>query len=325
MTSIDFRPPLDEPPVHDPRLLPFVDAARAEPPPLVGVDAQAIYAEWQQRRSSRRRAIAVGLGLAAVLLLAVGLREGSSGPAEPAADSVVVNEGPLPTPPLDSIAAPATEPEIASPDEPALDPTPVLLASIHVSSLDATPRVAEVLGPTRLRLADGRWSVESESDEPVVLELPDGPLELRGGSVLLRVAGDVVEVQVLREQVLRVDAEGHWTALRAPSPEPAPTPTDSSPAALAREAEALMAAGDRAGAIRMLRRLVTRHGRSPAAQAGLIDLGRLLKAAGQLDEARCAYGMFLERWPGHALAGDVTRARAGLGEGRGCDGLRPRG
>lgn len=326
MTVSDFRPPSDEPTVRHEGLRVLVDAARAEPAPVLRVDAQAVYAGWQQRRTGQRRGLAVGLVLAATVLLGVGVLElrgaidrtsdvdgpvAVDGGSTPAARATgVEGTGPVPVPDPTVQGVP--------PREPAPAVAPVLAATIHVSPLTPGAAGPEVLGARTLRLPAGSWSIDSEEAEPVEVALPDGELELRGGSVHVQVAGDVAHVEVLRGEVLRVDATGQRITLH-----PRPAVAGPSPAELAREAEELMAAGDRAGAIRTLRRLVTRHGRSAAAQAGLIDLGRLLKASGQPDEARCAYGLFLTRWPGHALAGDVARARETLGNGPSCDGLRP--
>lgn len=318
MSAEDFRPASDEPSVRHPALRRLVDAARAEPPPVLQVDAQAVHAGWQQRRAGQRRGLGLGLAVAAAVLLTVGLLELRSIMSEPEAP-VAVHEGTAVAPSPEA-PAPAATPNERGSAEPLAPAEPVLAASIHVAPLSPTTASPQVLGPRHLRLPDGRWSIDSEEPEPVEVELPDGTLRLRGGSVHVQVAGDVAHVEAQRDEVLRIDAQGRQTTLRARPTEP--TAGGPSPAALAREAEELMAAGDRQGAIRALRKLVTRHGRSPAAQAGLIDLGRLLKAAGQTDEARCAYGLFLARWPGHALAGDVTRARQALGEGPACDGLR---
>jgi hypothetical protein len=330
MSVANFTPDDDEPAVRNSRLRLMVDAARAEPAPVLRVDAAAVHAGWQEHRAGQRRSVAVGLSIAAAVVLGVGLwqlRGATDEPEVPVAASV---DRPAPTPPVSDRDVETPVPAHDEPKPAVAEPTvaPTLAATIHVSPLEPTAGAPDVLGPRRLRLPDGSWSIDSEEAEPVEVALPDGMLELRGGSVHVKVAGDVVHVEVLQGEVLRVDLSGHRTSLRA-TPEPAiepvePTIASPGPAALAREAEALLAAGDRTGAIRTLRRLVTRHGRSAAAQGGLIDLGRLLKAAGQPDEARCAYGLFLERWPGHALAGDVTRARAALGDGPACDGLHPR-
>lgn len=327
MTVSDFRPPSDEPAVRHEGLRVLVDAARAEPAPTLRVDAQAVYAGWQQRRTGQRRGLAVGLVLAATVLLGVGVLElrGAIDRTSNADEPVAVDGGSTPaaraTGVEDAGPAPVPDPthQGVAPREPTPSVAPVLAATIHVSPLTPGMAAPEVLGARTLRLPAGSWSIDSEEAEPVEVALPDGTLELRGGSVQVQVAGDVAHVEVLRAEVLRVDATGQRITLR-----PRLAVAGPSPAELAREAEELMAAGDRAGAIRTLRRLVTRHGRSAAAQAGLIDLGRLLKASGQPDEARCAYGLFLTRWPGHALAGDVTRAREALGKGPSCDALRPR-
>lgn len=326
-TAGDFGPRPDEPAVRHPQLRMLVDAARAEPPPALRVDAEAVYAGWQERRTGQRRGLALGLAVAAAVLLTAGLLElrPSTTKDEPA--PVAVQR----TPPAPEVASPAgghgsaeAAHETGATSETPPSASPVLASSIHVSPLEPTAAAVEVLGPRHLRLPDGSWSIDSEGAEPVEVALPDGALQLRGGSVHVQVAGDVAHVDVLRDEVLRVDAQGRSTTLRArPHAAAGTAAAGPTPAALAREAEELMAAGDRQGAIRTLRRLVTRHGRSAAAQAGLIDLGRLLKAAGQANEARCAYGLFLARWPGHALAGDVTRAREALGSGPSCDGLRP--
>jgi hypothetical protein len=330
MSVANFTPDDDEPAVRNPRLRLMVEAARAEPAPVLRVDAAAVHAGWQERRAGQRRSVAVALSLAAAVVLGVGLWQLRGATDEPEVP-VTANVDRPATDPEPGVSDRDVDPPVSARDEPKPDvaePTvaPTLAATIHVSPLEPTAGTPEVLGPRRLRLPDGSWSIDSEEAEPVEVALPDGTLELRGGSVHVKIAGDVAHVEVLRDEVLRVDLRGHRTTLHA-TPEPATEPagpTGPTPAALAREAEAMLAAGDRAGAIRALRRLVTRHGRSAASQGGLIDLGRLLKAAGQPDEARCAYGLFLERWPGHALAGDVTRARTALGDGPACDGLHPR-
>lgn len=322
----DFRPAPSEPAVRHPGLRALVDAARDVPAPVVTTSAQAIFAGWQRERARQRRGLVLGLvavAAAVVLLVVGGLGLRSTSDDREGASTIA--DGAPPPRALDDGAATGPHRPPAEPGEPPPIAAPVLAASIAVVPLDATSTAPQVLGARRLQLSEGRFSIDSQEPEPVEVVLPDGALELRGGSVHVQVAGDVAHVEVLREQVLRIDLTGRATPLRpSPSEATAPTATAQSPAALAREAEELMAAGNRAGAIRVLRRLVTRHGRSAAAQAGLIDLGRLLKAAGQPDEARCAYGLFLARWPGHALAGDVTRAREALGPGPACEGLRPR-
>ncbi|MCA9661186.1 MAG: hypothetical protein KC486_22790, partial [Myxococcales bacterium] len=57
---------------------------------------------------------------------------------------------------------------------------------------------------------------------------------------------------------------------------------------------------------------------------GLLDLGRLQRAEGDVDAARCAYQLYLDRYPKGALVAEVERALARLGDGPQCRGLRPR-
>ena len=95
--------------------------------------------------------------------------------------------------------------------------------------------------------------------------------------------------------------------------------------ALARRAEALLTSGQRDGAIAVLTQITRLHAHEPAARAALLDLAPLLKAAGRVDEARCAYRLYLERYPARAqLADDVRKALDRLGDGPACDGLDPR-
>ncbi|MCX4245126.1 tetratricopeptide repeat protein [Paraliomyxa miuraensis] len=318
-----------EPAVRHPGLQALVKAARMQQPPAVQVRAETVLEGWQRRRATQRRGIVAALAMAAALVLVVSTPElwkdhedhevrGSAAPIDD--PKVAVSEAEV----MDTTRS--TPPgETSAPVEPR---GPVLATTIVVQALAANVAQPEILGPRHLRLPEGRWSIDSQSAEPVTVELPDGPIEVRGGALHVKIAGHEVHVTVLREAVDRVDLGG----LEVASPiESVPTesnpparPASQSAAELAREAEQRMAAGDRQGAIRSLRRLVTKHPRSAAAQAGLIDLGRLLKAAGHEDEARCAYAEFLERWPGHALTGDVLRAKRALGDGPACDGLAPK-
>jgi Flp pilus assembly protein TadD len=94
---------------------------------------------------------------------------------------------------------------------------------------------------------------------------------------------------------------------------------------LARRAEALLTAGQRDRAIAVLTQITRLHAHEPAARAALLDLAPLLKAAGRVDEARCAYRLYLERYPGKAQLGDdVRKALDRLGDGPACNGLSPR-
>lgn len=94
-------------------------------------------------------------------------------------------------------------------------------------------------------------------------------------------------------------------------------------AALARQAEQAMAEQRRGDAIRALGTLVRRFPKSSAARAALLDLGRLLRADGRRDEARCAYRQLIARWPADPMRKEIDRALRGLGEGPACRGLEP--
>jgi hypothetical protein len=98
----------------------------------------------------------------------------------------------------------------------------------------------------------------------------------------------------------------------------------ASAAELARKADEAMAAGHRGEAIATLQTLARRYPRTAATKAGLLDLARLHGAAGNREQARCAYQTYLERWPTSRLRRDVERALDKLGGERTCRGLKPR-
>jgi hypothetical protein len=114
-----------------------------------------------------------------------------------------------------------------------------------------------------------------------------------------------------------------------PETRPAPVPGEPTrkpvldAAALARQAEQAMAEQRRGDAIRALVTLVRRYPRSSAARAALLDLGRLLRADGRRDEARCAYRQLVKRWPTDPMRTEIDRALASLGDGPACRGLQP--
>ena len=317
-------PDEDEPAVRHPGLQMLVDAARAQPTPLASLDAETLHAAWRAHRARRRARIATLAVAAAVLLglaaLTPRLLEPTPSPSESSGTVAETREPAPPTTQPSSDRAPETT---VTPE----DAPPRLAAGVEVTRLPGTDPAAavEITGAHALRLPAGEWSVDSHVSETVEVGIPDGTLELHGGHVQVRVAADVAHAEVLRDEVIHVDLEGRRTPLHPGAPTDAATPSRARPTAeaLAAEAEAHLAAGDRAQAIASLRRLVTTYPRSATARTGLIDLGRLLEASGRKDEARCAYAVFLERWPGHALSGDVSRASTALGEGPACKGLRP--
>ncbi len=325
MSESPFRPDADEPAVRNAGLRALVDAARGEPTPSVRVGVDAIHDGWRQRRQSRRR---LGLGIVAAagltgLVVASTWSRGdlpASTPSSASSGDLAAVTAPRPQPSSEphsagrSIDAPAPgQPEVATPE------APIRLASgVTVASLPPGT-AADVLGPRRVRLPDGRWEIRNDTEQPMEVVLSDGRLELRTAVVVVVVAGQASTVEVQQGLVEWTRPDGEVRTLRPPRSEPR-----ASAGTLAQRAEDQLAAGDKSGAIATLRRLITSYPRASASRTGLIDLARLLEGRGRADEARCAYGLFLRRWPGDALGGDVVRAHRALGSGPECDGLRPR-
>lgn len=301
----DLRPPVaDEPAVRSPELLRLVQAARAAPQPVLKVSSDAVFAGFQARRRDGRR-LHVGLGLALAAAVALvwarpSFMSSRTGTLEPVATTTV---------------------------EAAHVAPPALAANVRVVAEDGPP--AAVRDPWRVALSDGRYDVTVAAHagpELLQVETAGGTVEIAQGRVVIVVAGTRTEA-VLRTGVATwIAGDGARTPLAvAPtadddSPDPAAGPSE-----LARHADALLAAGRRDAAIRVLDRLVTSHPDSPPARAALLDLARLLKAAARTDEARCAYALYLERYPSkEQLADEVEGALNRLGPGPACAGLRPR-
>jgi hypothetical protein len=213
---------------------------------------------------------------------------------------------------------------------------------------DAMPGVT-VLGPWEVRLAPGRYDLEVDEhagSEVLRASSPGGTVELQYGRVEIVVAASATTA-TLREGVATwVAPDGTRSALIPPvaalTPgDPALDPPAEDPAdvadgpsaipgqpdvrLLARRADELLTAGKRGPAIKVLTQIVTQYRNSPAARGALLDLAPLLKADGRVDEARCAYRLYLDRYPGKPqLAEDVEKALARLGDGPACKGLKPR-
>lgn len=302
----------DEPAVTSPELRRLVDAARAAGPPRVRVTADAVLAGLEVRRRGQTRAL-LGLAVAAAAVVAL-----------VAARPWVSHE----TAPIGHVAQ--TMPDEPSTGAPPLSPPtpPALAAAARVLAEDGPP--PRVLGPWELELPPGRYAVAVEPHPGADLlrvRAAGGVVEVSHGRVQITVAGAHAEVALVTGVATWVAADGARTALV-----PADVPADSQPAApvdgpaeLARRAEDLLAAGRRDAAAAVLRQLVTAHPTSPQARSGLLDLAGLLKTDGRTDEARCAYSLYLARYPGkEQLADEVRRALDRLGDGPACRGLRPR-
>lgn len=299
--SPDIRPPdLDEPAVRSPELRRLVAAARAAPDPVLRVTPEAVFAGYEAAHRARRR-LGLGLGLAAAAVLAlVSLRPWS----------LLQKTGP-------------TDPVVAHMSTPT--PTTALAEPVRVTATEG-PAPA-VRGPWELELAPGRYEIavaEHPGGELLRVDTPAGAIEVAHGLVAVVVAGTRTEAALRAGVASWIAPDGARTplALQELQDRSEKTPT---PAELARRADELLGAGRADAAIDVLGRLVTAHPDSSPARAALLDLARLLRAEGRTDEARCAYALYLERYPAkEQLAEEVEAALARLGPGRACAGLRPR-
>lgn len=311
----DRDDPVDEPAVSTPALRMFVELARSQSVPVRRRDLDEIHKAVLAARQARRRRIGAyaTLAVAAVLAALVIVRLDRSGDAAPAG-------------PQDLSISAGSNGHVAQdmhPGPAGVAGAPTLSGAAHVlADTEATPSPT-VLAPWEVALAPGRYKVEVDEhpgEEALLLHAQGGTLELHHGSVLMIVGAAHTEVALRSGVGVWVAADGRREPLVA-SAEPPAAPDVS---ALARRAEALLVAGKRDAAIEQLGQLVTAYPAHPTARTALLDLAPLLAAAGRVDEARCAYRLYLARYPGTPqLADQVRKALARLGEGRGCDGLKP--
>lgn len=301
--TVDIRPPdHDEPAVRSPELRRFVDAARAAPTPVLRVTPEAVFAGFEARKRGQKR-LALGLALAAAAAIAL-----------------------VSARPWKALSRPVPiEPVASNMVEQSPDPVPALAEVVRVAAVEG-PAPA-VRGAWKVELAPGRYDIEVGAHAgPEVLRVttPDGALEIAHGVVHVVIAGARTEAALRTGVATWVTPDGARTPLDIAE---ADEPIDLAlgPAELARRADKQLAAGRRDAAAATLRRLVVGHPESPQARTALLDLARLHRDRGRTDEARCAYALYLERYPAKAqLAGEVEAALARLGPGKPCNGLRPR-
>ncbi len=321
----DIRPAQsDEPAVHSPELRRLVALAQDRPAPRSRLDADAIHAAYLAARAGQRRRLAglAGLAVAAALAgvvvsrLDLGLSR-ETGPIGHVAENM------------------APGPGLVTPVQPL---GPVLAAGVRVVAVAADTPSPTVLGAWDVGLADGRYVLEvDEHAGPEVLRARSagGTVELRHGRVQVVVGAARVEATLEHGVGEWVAQDGAREPLMSPAavePSEPSEPTAGTPidepvdvSALARRAERLLTAGKREPAIKLLTQIVTTHPEHPTARGALLDLGPLLKASGRTDEARCAYRLYLERYPGkRQLADQVEKALNRLGDGPACRGLKPR-
>jgi tetratricopeptide (TPR) repeat protein len=311
--TVEIRPPAaEEPAVRSPELQRLVLLAQDPPLPRLRGDVAAVHAAVDATRRRRR-----GLALVGGLGLAAGL-----------AALALTRVAPPPTSPSGHVAQDMS-PEPAPPARP---PAPALAAAVRITAEGDAPGPT-VLGAWEVGLAPGRYAVEVDDhpgDEVLRARSPGGSVELHHGRVHILVAASHSEARLEHGVATWVAPDGARSPLAAPSgaaPAPPDAPADApvDPSALARRAEELLRAGKRDAAIKLLAQVSTAHPQHPTARQALLDLGRLLKAEGRTDEARCAYRLYLGRYSGKAqLADEVEKALARLGDGPACRGLRPR-
>lgn len=154
---------------------------------------------------------------------------------------------------------------------------------------------------------------------PLRVETPTRTLEVVEGRATIEVAPHGTAVKLHTGVAAWIDADGTRTPIEV---EHSQIDVDSA-AALAREAERLLVAGQREQAIETLRRLVERYPHASQTRAAVLDLARLLAAAKRERHARCAYELYLERWPDSSVAAEVRAQLARLSKAE-CRGLEPR-
>lgn len=302
--------------VSTPELRTLVELARSQSLPVRRRDLDAIHTAVLAARKARRRRIGAyaTLAVAAALAALVVARLDLFGRA-PAQD-LSTRTG---------LIDPVAQNIPSGPAEPA---APTLSSAARVLADTAATPSPTVLGPWEVALAAGHYNVEVDEHpgaEALLLHAQDGTLELQHGRVLMIVGAAHTEVALQTGVGVWVAADGRREPLlAAPGSPPPAAPGAPDVSALARRAEELLTAGKRDAAIKQLGQIVTTYPQHPTARTALLDLAPLLGAAGRVDEARCAYRLYLARYPGKPqLADQVSKALARLGEGRGCHGLKP--
>jgi hypothetical protein len=305
----------------------FVEAARDQPIVATCVTAEAVAAglEHRRRRNHARRIVVLSASMAvAASLIAVGL----IGPLLSARDADVGSD--------DRHAVARLELDSTTPQSHALE----LANAVRMRS---TADV-EVHGPWAIALREGTHEIEVDpsADHALTIALPGRMLELVEGSVTIELgSGEQVAVRLHTGVAAWIDEHGGRSMISVerfdlgdlgdlgdrgdgvPS-DPGSSERAPSAAELARTAEQQLATGKRDEAVTTYQQLVRKHPRASQTRAAVLDLARLLRTAGRTDEARCAYRLYLERWPDSAVRGEVESQLARLGDGPACRGLSPR-
>lgn len=297
----------------------FVAAARAQPLVETNVSAEAVAAglEAHRRRAQARRTLLLSASVAM-------------------AASVIAAALLWPLLSARSTDESRGEPEVAAADriEPEHTPSDAGHALASAVRLRSTAPV-EVLGPWSIALDGGTHEIEVDrnAEHALTIALPDRSLELLWGSISVEFVDEEAAIRLYTGVAAWIGEDGQRSQISVEQLEleaPAkPSGEDSSPslapsaAELARSAERALAAGERDEAVAIYRQLIRKHPRASQTRAAVLDLARLLRASGQIDEARCAYRLYLERWPDSAVRTEVESQLDRLGTGPRCRGLSP--
>lgn len=333
----------NEPVLARAALRPFVQAAQSQPIVATRLTAHEVQRAWAQAQHERvrtRRALALGvaLGVAAAAMVAVVATSLLGHDQDQDGDQVAID-----TDSNDSIPNPSTSlAPVNPPDSPDLSelarpgrdlsesarPGRDLDMAIRIRS-DEPPRV---LGPWSIALDAGRHElvVQPVDDRALRIELPERALELVHGEMSIELVDRSAVVRLESGVAAWIEADGTRVQIEVerielPS-DPASEPIVAEPSVsdLAREAERKLIAGQRDEAIGLLRKLVRKYPKSPQARTALMDLAAQERLAGNADRARCAYQLYLERWPHSEVRAEIDKQIAKLGEGPACRGLDPR-
>jgi hypothetical protein len=158
---------------------------------------------------------------------------------------------------------------------------------------------------------------------PLRVELAGRTLELVEGRATIEVVGHDAAVRLHTGVAAWIGADGQRTQIEVEQLEGAAGEHSvASAAELAREADRLLAANEREQAITILRRLVEIYPHATQARVAVLDLARLLGEVGRARAARCAYELYLDRWPDSSVTAEVEAQLARLAEVE-CRGLDP--
>jgi hypothetical protein len=294
----------------------FVAAARAQPIVETNVTADAVAAglEAHRRRAQARRTLLLSASVAmAASLVAVGL-------LWPLLSARTNDES------RDEQPTAAIEPQVEAP----IVAGQALASAVRLRSTAAV----EVLGPWSIALHEGTHELEVDQvGHALTIALPGRSLELLWGTMTVEFVDDEAAIRLHTGVAAWIGEDGQRSQISVehfnldapldsspadPSPTLAPTAAE-----LARSAEQALAAGKRDEAVSIYRQLVRKHPRASQTRAAVLDLARLLRVGGQADEARCAYRLYLERWPESTVRAEVESQLDRLGPGPRCRGLSP--